>query len=229
MFMEIKIFLSHSDKDKKIASELKYKLSKYGLSVFLAHEDIDGGSDWVSKLYEEIQNSKIFIMLLSKNYHSSNYTEQEAGIALNCSKTILPISIDGTKPYGFVSSKQAISCSIPFETSKLEKIIGICKLDNTSTSSDLDKLLSELENSSSYTESATLAPNLKKYDFSESQLRRLVYSVLSNPQVSYSWVADGIINEIIGEYLDKVNPTFGRELEKFHDPSSPSYSHYEPW
>ena len=72
--MTIKIFLSHSDKDKKIASELKSKLSKHGLSVFLAHEDIDGGSDWISKLYEEIQNSKVFIMLLTKNYHLSNYT-----------------------------------------------------------------------------------------------------------------------------------------------------------
>lgn len=227
--MTIKIFLSHSDKDKKIASELKYKLSKYGLSIFLAHEDIDGGSNWVSKLYEEIQNSKIFIMLLSANYHSSNYTEQEAGIALNCSKTILPISIDGTTPHGFVSSRQAIFCLIPFEDSKLEEIVNICKLDNVTTSSDLDKLLSELENSSSYTESATLAPNLKKHTFSESQLRRLVYSVLSNPQVSYSWSADGIINEIIGEYLDKVDPAFGSELEKFHDPTHPSYSNYEPW
>ena len=227
--MAIKIFLSHSDKDKKIASELKSKLSKYGLSIFLAHDDIDGGSDWVSKLYEEIENSKIFIMLLSKNYHSSNYTEQEAGIALNRGKTILPISIDGTKPYGFVSSKQAIFCSIPFENSKLEEIRKICKLDNVSTSSDLDKLLSELEHSRSYAKSATLASNLKKYDFSESQLRRLVYSVLSNPQVSYSWVADGIINEIVGKYLDKVDPAFGRELKKFHDPSHPSYSDYEPW
>ncbi len=69
MSSNVKVFLSHSDKDKKIAAELKSKLSKHGLSVFLAHEDIDGGSDWVSKLYEEIQNSKIFIMLLTKNYH----------------------------------------------------------------------------------------------------------------------------------------------------------------
>ncbi|MCA9820457.1 MAG: toll/interleukin-1 receptor domain-containing protein [Nitrosarchaeum sp.] len=227
--MTIKIFLSHSDKDKKIASDLKSKLSKHGLSVFLAHEDIDGGSDWVSKLYEEIQNCKIFIMLLSKNYHLSNYTEQEAGIALNCSKTILPVSIDGTKPNGFVSSLQAFPCSVPFKDPKIDEIVRICKLDNTSKTSELDKLLSQLEKSGSYTESATLAPKLKKHVFSESQLRRLVYSVLSNPQVSYSWVADGIINEIIGEYLDKVDPVFGRELEKFHDPSHPPYSSYEPW
>ena len=221
--MTIKVFLSHSDKDKKIASALKSKLSKHGLSVFLAHEDIDGGSEWVSKLYEEIQNCKIFIMLLSKNYHLSNYTEQEAGIALNCGKTILPISIDGTKPNGFVSSRQAFSCPMPFKDSRIGKIVRICKLDNVSKTSKLDKLLSQLEKSGSYAESAELAPKLKNYDFSESQLRRLVYSVLGNPQVVYSWVADGVINEIVGEYLDKVNPILAVELEKFHDPTHPSY------
>ena len=52
-----KVFLSHSDKDRKIASELKSKLSKHGLSAFLAYEDIEAGADWKAKLYEEIQNS----------------------------------------------------------------------------------------------------------------------------------------------------------------------------
>jgi len=223
MRSNVKVFLSHSDKDKKIAAELKSKLSKHGLSVFLAHEDIDGGSDWVSKLYEEIQSSKTFIMLLTKNYHPSEYTDQETGIAINCKKTILPICIDNTRPYGFASSKQAIVCSFPLEDSIIEKIANISKMEFVSKSSDLDKLISELENSGSYTESAIIVTQLKKYDdFSDSQLLRLAFSSLNNPQVYYSYVADAIINEIIGDNLDKVNPTLRDMLEKFHDPSHPS-------
>lgn len=220
--MNEKIFLSHSDKDKKIASELKSKLSKHGLSVFLAHEDIDGGSDWVSKLYEEIQNSKVFIMLLTENYHTSKYTDQETGIAINCKKITLPICIDDTRPYGFASSKQAIVCSLPFEDSIIEKIANISKMEIVPKSSDLDKLLLKLEKSNSYAESATISSQLKKYDyFSESQLLQLV-SALNNPQVHYSYVADTIINEIIGDNLDKVNPVLRDLLEQFHDPSHPS-------
>lgn len=219
----IKIFLSHSDKDKKIASELKSKLSKYGLSVFLAHEDIEGGSDWVSKLYEEIQKSKVFIMLLTKNYHPSKYTDQETGIAINYKKIILPICIDDTRPYGFASSKQAVVCSLPFEDSIVEKIVNISKMKLVSSSSDLDKLILKLINSGSYTESATIAAQLQKYDdFSESQLRQLAFSALNNPQVYYSYVADAVINEIIGDNLDKVNPILRDQLEKFYDPSHPS-------
>ena len=222
MSSNVKVFLSHSDKDKKIASELKSKLSKHGLFAFLAHEDIDGGSDWISKLYEEIQNSKIFIMLLTKNYHPSKYTDQETGIAINCKKTILPICIDDTRPYGFASSKQAIVCSLPFEDSIIEKIANISKMELVPKSSELDNLISELENSGSYTESATISAQLKKYnDFSESQLLQLV-SALNNPQVSYSYVADAIINEIIGDNLDKVNPVLRDLLEQYFDPSHPS-------
>ena len=224
MRSNIKIFLSHSDKDKKIASELKSKLSKHGLSVFLAHEDIDGGSDWVPKLYEEIQSSKIFIMLLTKNYHTSKYTDQETGIAINCKKIVLPICTDGTRPYGFVATKQAITCSFPFEDSIIEEIAKISKMKLVSkNSSDLDKLISELENSGSYNESETISVQLKKYDdFSESQLSRLAFSSLNNPQVRYSYVTDTIINEIIGDNLDKINPSLCNLLEKFYDPSHPS-------
>lgn len=221
MTSNIKIFLSHSDEDKKIASELKSILSKYDLDVFLAHEDIEGGSDWVAKLYEEIQDSKIFIMLLTKNYHSSNYTEQETGIAINCRKTILPICIDETRPYGFASSKQAIICSLPFEDSKIQKIANLAKMDVVPESSDLDALLSKLVNSNSYAESVILSTQIKKYDtFSEPQLIQLV-SALNNPQVDYSYAANSIINEIIGDNLPKVNLNLAAFLEQYHDPSHP--------
>ena len=89
----------------------------------------------------------------------------------------------------------------------------------------MDKLFFELENSESYAESAEISAKLLKHKiFSESQLRRLAFSVLSNPQVSYSYVADEIINKIIGDNLDKVNPVLREELEKFHDPSHPFQS-----
>ena len=222
MSSNVKIFLSHSDKDKKIAAELKSKLSKHGLSVFLAHEDISGGSDWMSRLYEEIQNSKIFMMLLTKNYHPSNYTDQETGIAINCKKTMLPICIDSTRPYGFASSKQAIVCSYPFEDTIIEKIVNISKTTPIPRSSNLDNLISKLVKSHSFAESAKIATQLKQHDeFSEAQLAQLV-SAYDNPQVNYSFVAETIINEIIGDNLDKVNPILRDLLEHYYIPDHPS-------
>lgn len=123
----IDVFLSHSNKDKKIATELKSILSHYDIQVFLAHEDIDVGEEWLAKLYDEIQNCNVFFMLLSPNYHASQYTDQEAGIALNMNKPILQICIDETEPYGFTSKYQAIMCKIPFEKRQITKIIKSTK------------------------------------------------------------------------------------------------------
>ena len=163
-------------------------------------------------------------MLITKNYHSSNYTEQETGIALNCKKTILPICIDGTLPQGFAADKHAAHCSSSFEDSVIEDIVKTCKVKTIAkNASDLDKLVLELENSNSYTESETVAIQLKKYDdFSEPQLVRLAVLSRDNPRVRYSYVAEAIINEIIGDNLDNVNHFLRDWLERFHDPSHPS-------
>ena len=134
----------------------------------------------------------------------------------------MPISIDGTKPYGFVSSKQAIVCSIPFEDSIIEKIANISKIVPVPKFSDLDGIISKLINSNSYAESARITAQLKQYDeFSEAQLTQLV-SAYNNPQVNYSYVAEAVINEIIGDNLDKVNPVLRDLLEYYYIPGHPS-------
>ena len=111
-----------------------------------------------------------------------------------------------------------------FEDSVIENIVKTCKLKTIAkNASDLDKLVLELENSNSYTESETVAIQLKKYDdFSESQLIRLAVLSRDNLRVRYSYVADAIINEIIGDNLDKANHFLRDWLERFHDPSHPS-------
>ncbi|WP_420545347.1 tyrosine-type recombinase/integrase [Nitrosopumilus sp.] len=173
-----------------------------------------------------------YVLISSGMRVSEALSLKKSNFHLNENPVRITILADDTKTKEgretYISS-EAFERLKPILDSKIDEIVRICKLDNASKTSELDKLLSQLEKSSSYTESATLAPKLKKYGFTESQLRRLAYSVLSNPQVAYSWVADGVINEIIGEYLDKVDHAFRMELEKFHDPSHPSYSYYEPW
>jgi hypothetical protein len=54
--LSIPVFLSHSIIDKKIAGKIKKKLSQYGVDVFLAHDDIEGGEEWKIALVSEIKN-----------------------------------------------------------------------------------------------------------------------------------------------------------------------------
>ena len=100
------VFLSHADKDKKIAEEIAEKLDRL-YDVFVAHRDIEISSEWELELKKRIKKCDLFLILLSENFRKANYTDQEVGIAIQCKRKIFPISIDKTKPYGFMSKYQS--------------------------------------------------------------------------------------------------------------------------
>ena len=101
-------FISYQTKDKAIAGQLKMLLSQVGIESFLAHEDIAVSEEWRLKIIEEIGKAQIFICLLSENYIKSVWCVQESGIAaFRNDMIILPLSLDGTVPTGFIGNIQS--------------------------------------------------------------------------------------------------------------------------
>lgn len=104
-----KIFISYSTKDKEVAGKLKKILEKHKAPSFLAHEDIKVSREWEDKILAEITSCSIFICLLSKNFLDSTYCIQETGIAASRENIcIIPLSIDGQIPVGFIDRYQSI-------------------------------------------------------------------------------------------------------------------------
>jgi hypothetical protein len=124
-----KVFISYSVKEKECAGKLKNILNYVGLESFLAHEDIDVSQEWANKILEEINQSSIFICLLSVNFLSSDYCLQETGIAASKqSVCIIPLSLDGSIPPGFLKKIQ--SSKIDPERPKIEDLLpAIIKYD----------------------------------------------------------------------------------------------------
>lgn len=102
-------FISYQTNDKTIAGTLKKDLSLIGINSFLAHEDIEVSEEWRIKILTELANSELFICLLSKNYLKSAWCVQESGIAaFQPNLLVIPLSIDGTIPMGFISHIQSV-------------------------------------------------------------------------------------------------------------------------
>ena len=102
-------FLSYQTADKAVAGQVKRVLAQARIDAFLAHEDIDVSVEWRLKILEEIGKANIFICLLSTNYLDSSWCMQESGIAaFRPDMTVVPLSLDGTNPTGFVSNYQAV-------------------------------------------------------------------------------------------------------------------------
>lgn len=110
----IRVFISYAEADRHKAKTLKDVLSEYRFGVFLAADDIHGGSKWESVLRDEIKNSGVFLPLLSKNYHQGRFTDQELGLALGCGRKIIPVRLDQTEPYGFMASYHYVDCDQSF-------------------------------------------------------------------------------------------------------------------
>jgi hypothetical protein len=108
------IFISHSHQDYDQVKELVDTLKQYGFSVFLAHRDIRPSADWEEELLKALFSAAVFIAFITPEFKSSDWCDQETGIAISRGQKIIPI-IASSKldPYGFVRKYQGMRLPIP--------------------------------------------------------------------------------------------------------------------
>jgi hypothetical protein len=116
-----KLFLSHKAEVKKKTSELKEQLELYGVSSFVAHQDILPTKEWQDEIENALASMDAFVALLTDNFHNSDWTDQEVGYALGRGVPMIAVKL-GKDPYGFIGKFQALGCNwtdAPFSIVKL--------------------------------------------------------------------------------------------------------------
>ncbi len=103
-----RLFLSHVSTSKKLAHELKEDLLKYGVSAFVAHDDIEPTSEWQLKIEEALQSMEALTAIITKDFQSSFWCDQETGIAIGLKKLVVPVRM-GADPHGFLGKYQGLS------------------------------------------------------------------------------------------------------------------------
>lgn len=174
----IRVFISHADPDTHKAKILKDKLSEYRFDVFLAADDIHGGSKWESMLEDEIKNCDVFLPLLSENYHLGNFPDQELGMALGCGSKIFPVRLDQTRPYGFMAAYQYVDCDQSFP----KKDVDIIAMDILSCIGFhvhvIDRLIEMLDGADHDRAAAWLLKLDEHFGLAEYQKSRIVHLFL---------------------------------------------------
>ena len=93
-----KVFISHSSVDAEIAMKLCKLLEKNGISCWIAPRDIDYGEKWAAEIAGSLINDTLlFVFILSENSNKSNQVLKEINIALNHNITMLAITIENVK------------------------------------------------------------------------------------------------------------------------------------
>ena len=104
---KIRAFISYSTKDKVTAGAVKHALSSAGFDCFLAHDDLQVSEQWRERILEELSRCQVFFALLSANFVASPWGAQEIGIIVGRGDVpIVPLSLDSTLPFGFISHIQ---------------------------------------------------------------------------------------------------------------------------
>lgn len=102
------LFFSHSHRDLKLIYEVKKVLEKTDwIECFVAHKDIKLGKEWEQKIKKYLECCHCLIAFLSENFKSSDYCDQELGVAIHRDIPILSFTLDKTGVYGFIKHLQA--------------------------------------------------------------------------------------------------------------------------
>ena len=117
-----RVFLSHKAKVKKETALLKKKLNLFGVSGFVAHEDIHPTKEWQNEIENALFSMDAFVALMTEGFHDSLWTDQEVGVAFGRGVPIIAVKL-GKDPYGFIGKFQALSCSWDDAAKEIVKIL----------------------------------------------------------------------------------------------------------
>lgn len=104
-----RIFLSHKTEVKREAAELKNQMGFFGISAFVAHEDIVPTEEWQDEIENALASMDAFVALMSGAFHESFWTDQEVGYAVGRGVPLVAVRLE-RDPYGFIGKFQALSC-----------------------------------------------------------------------------------------------------------------------
>ena len=92
--MKKDVFISYNSNDLEVANMIKETLESNEISCWMAPDSISVESNYIADMPKEIDECKIFLLVLSKNSQESIKVSKEINEAINKRKTIIPFKIE---------------------------------------------------------------------------------------------------------------------------------------
>lgn len=188
----VKVFVSHSTKQKLLAAQIKSESEAHGIDCFVAHEDIEPSKEWMREIRYGLATCDCIVTLLTNDFRQSNYCDQEVGFALHRGVLVIPVSID-MDPYGFMAPFQRITAfgsSTPAELAgKIREIISnhevLADIARKGLVAAQGKLVQKFLSSSNFGDSSSLLRELEDLpEIPVQHLARLFENWEKNDQIS---------------------------------------------
>jgi hypothetical protein len=203
--LHIRVFLSHKSSVKKDTSKLKQSLSKFGIAAFVAHEDIEPTEEWMREIERALFSMDALVALLSDNYHESNWTDQEVGVAIGRGVPLISIRL-GMDPYGLMGKGQGLGGCIWSDTDDMaSKIFHILVKKLSDKSRLFQSALSVYARSRGFEESAWNIKHLLSIfeTLTAEQVDQLIKAYQSNPKNKCSFSGMDLLKPLFEKWTHK--------------------------
>jgi len=199
--LETEAFLSYNSKDKVIAGRVKVCLEQYGVSVFLAHSDLEGGAQWEREIINRIRTCDVFLPFLSSQFKQSQWTDQEAGVAIASSRVIIPLSVKGVKPHGFLARYQAVEFNLEALDQSCRKVLSAMKNNKKLREKVQNSFIESFVRSDSFIEANQKSELLEDLGpYSGKQVSRILQGYLQNSQIHQATTASRRVRDFLSKH-----------------------------
>ncbi len=209
------IFISHSHEDRKVAGELKKDLEEYyGISAFVAHDDIEVSAIWRNEIENALRNCTAVVVLLSEAFTHSTWGNQEMGFASALSKTIIPFKLEeSVNPYGFFDKWQAKPLDKEKITISTRSVVDVLVKNGSFSKDDFVKLFTQSFN---WRKAAARSHILLTLDPSKDQVAEIAYAASENNQIYDSYGAQPYLREFFTKWKTQLNAEVIEKLTEKH-------------
>lgn len=202
-----RLFLSHLSADKVAVSNLKAELEIFGITSFVAHEDIEPTLEWRDEIELGLKSMHALAALITPEFHGSNWTDQEIGWAMGRGVLVIPIRL-GKDPYGFAGKYQGISGALDKPIPLARSIVKIL-LAKTQTHAEMRRaVVKAFCNVQSFAKAQLLKNIIVAIkDFTEDEKAEVLKSCVENSQISGAFDVPEAIYKVVGRPTKRVIET----------------------
>jgi hypothetical protein len=182
-----RLLISHLSLERILAAQLQEALLTYGISAFVAHNDIEPTLEWQTQIETALVTADSLVALLHPAFHASNWTDQEIGFAMGRGLPVFAVRF-GQDPYGFIGRFQGfVGGGKPSKTIALE-LFNAYRKNKQSRKRMGEVLLNLFEDSDSFASAKAHIDYLEQLEVWDSSfIPRIEAATEANSQNSGSW------------------------------------------
>lgn len=189
----LRLFVTHLAAHRAYAAQLQEALLRYGISSFVAHNDIEPTQEWQTQIETALATSEALAALLHPNFHQSNWVDQEIGFAMGRGLPVFSVRF-GNDPYGFIGRFQAFNGQGKTAEALAAELFDAYRKNKQTQRRMAEVLIGRFEESGSFADAKSWMNYLEELEIWEPSFStRIGAAAKGNSQVREAWgVADRV-------------------------------------